>query len=198
MACLMMYIICICWDEQPGVGGMGDGELMKKFQVGRIIEGFIQSASNILMILIMILVFVEVVSRYVFGQSHGFMEEFSKWAQIWIAYLMLGVIEKGRQHITVDVLSRRMPKRYQTAMFIVLDIITLVFCVVLFFSGVETAINWRVLGYISNTGIPLWIVMLSAPLGAIFLAFFAIEHIIADFRSIGDAQKGADSIVEHR
>ena len=177
---------------------MDYGEVMNTIKVGRIFESFIQSASNILMIMIMTLVFVEVISRYVFGQSYGFMEEFSKWAQIWIAYLMLGVIEKGRQHITVDVLSKRMPERYQTAMFIVLDIITLVFCIVLFFSGIETTRNWQALGYISNTGIPLWIVMLSAPLGAIFLAFFAIEHIIVDIRSIGNVQKDADSIIEHR
>lgn len=177
---------------------MDYGEVMKKVKVSRIFEGTVQSASNILMILIMTLVFAEVVSRYVFAQSYGFMEEFSKWAQIWIAYLMLGVVEKGRGHITVDVLSRRMPERYQTAMFIVFDIITLVFCIVLFCSGVETSRNWKVLGYISNTGMPLWIVMLSAPLGAIFLAFFAIGHIIADIRSIGNAQKGADSTVDHR
>jgi TRAP-type C4-dicarboxylate transport system permease small subunit len=177
---------------------MDYGEVMKRVKVSRIVEGTVQSASNILMIFIMTLVFAEVVSRYVFGQAYGFMEEFSKWSQIWIAYLMLGVIEKGRGHITVDVLSRRMPQRYQTAMFIVLDIITLVFCVVLFCSGTETARNWQVLGYISNTGIPLWIVMLSAPLGAIFLAFFAIGHIIKDIRSIGNAQKGADSRVDHR
>ena len=112
---------------------MDYGEVMKKVKVSRVFEGTVQSASNILMILIMTLVFAEVVCRYVFAQSYGFMEEFSKWSQIWIAYLMLGVVEKGRKHITVDVLSRRMPERYQAVMFIVLDIITLVFCIVLFF-----------------------------------------------------------------
>ena len=75
---------------------------------------------------------------------------------------------------------------------------TLVISIALFFSGIENTRNWKVLGYISNPGIPLWIVMLSAPLGAVFLAFFAIEHIISDIRSIGNAQKSADSIVEHK
>ena len=52
--------------------------------------------ANILLVLILLLVFVEVVSRYVFSVSHGAMEEIAKWAQIWVTYLMVGVVEKAR------------------------------------------------------------------------------------------------------
>jgi len=138
------------------------------------------------MIAIAILVFAEVVSRF-FGQTRGFMEEFSKWAQVWFVYLMLGVIEKGRGHITVDILPRRVPERYKTGLLIVFDIVTLVFAILLFWSGVQVCQQLIQMGVPSGIGVtfPLWISRLCIPLGGIFLAFFSIEHLVRDIPSLG-------------
>jgi TRAP-type C4-dicarboxylate transport system permease small subunit len=157
--------------------------------LSRTTERIVQTISNILLILILVLVFAEVVARYVFHESRGFMEAFSTWAQVWIIFLMVGVVEKRRQQVVVDVIPRRLPKKYQTALLITLDVIAIVFCVLLFVSGVETAQNWSFLGY--STGlefaIPMWIVVLCTPLGAIFYAFFAIENLIIDILSLGQS-----------
>ena len=168
---------------------------MKRVNLNKSLENIVQSAANILLIAILVLVFAEVVSRYVFGGSYGFMEEFSKWSQIWLAYLMLGVLEKTRGHIKIDILYPRLPKRYQTILFLLFDAITLVFCILLFWSGVETARNWRLLDYISSIeiAVPMWIVMLSAPLGALLLAFFAIKNLVGDIRSFNTLRRGISS-----
>ena len=168
---------------------------MKKINVSKALEDIVQSAANIFLIAILTLVFAEVISRYVFGRSYGFMEEFSKWSQIWMAYLMLGVLEKTRGHIKIDILYTRLPKRYQTILFLVFDVITLIFCILLFWSGIETARNWRLLDYISSIeiAVPMWIIMLSAPLGAFLLAFFAIKNLIVDIRSFSTLRRGVSS-----
>ena len=144
------------------------------------------------MLLILVLVFAEVVSRYAFHESRGFMEEFSKWSQIWIAYLMLGVVEKKRQHIVIDILPRRLSEKYRTVLLIVLDIITLLFCVLLFWSGVQTTQNWMALGYRSaiEIAVPMWAIVLCVPLGAIFLAFFSISNLDTDIRSLSMYKRG--------
>jgi TRAP-type C4-dicarboxylate transport system permease small subunit len=158
------------------------------------IEAPLQAASNILMLLILVLVFAEVVSRYVFHESRGFMEEFSKWSQIWITYLMLGVVEKKRQHIVVDILPRRLSEKYRTVLLIILDIVTLVFCILLFWSGVQTTQNWILLGYRSTMewAFPMWIIVLCMPLGAIFLAFFSMVNLVNDSRSLSNYQRGKE------
>ena len=161
---------------------------MRKLEtVSRKLEGPLQVASNIFLILILAFVFSEVVSRYIFAQSHGFMEDFSKWSQIWLAYLMLGVIDRGRRHIAVDVLPRRLPERYKTALLIVLDIVVLSFAIILCWSGIESTIVIKKLGLLSGTEIntPMWIVRLCVPLGAMFLAFFSIQHLATDIVSLG-------------
>lgn len=165
---------------------------MKQVNVSRPLGAIIQSVTNVFLIVILTLVFAEVVTRYAFARSYGFMEEFSKWSQIWIAYLMLGVLEKTRGHIKLDILYTRLPEKYQILLLILFDVINLVFCIVLFWSGIETTRNWRILGYISSIeiAVPMWIVMLSAPLGAILLAFFATEHLIVDIQSFGKLRRG--------
>lgn len=152
----------------------------------RGLEGGVRILANALLIIVLIFVFAEVITRYVFSNSYSFLEEFSKWSQIWIAYLMLGVVEKTRDHIKVDILYRKMDMKYQTPLLIVHDLIALAFCIVLFLSGAQAAQNWYFLGYQSTTEfiVPLWTVMLSAPLGAVILGFFVIEHIVTDIRSL--------------
>ena len=85
-------------------------------------ETLLESAGSIFLIALTILVFVQVVARP-FGEARAFMEEFSRWSQIWFAYLVLGVVEKGRSHIAIDILPRRLPERYKTGLLILLDMV---------------------------------------------------------------------------
>ena len=161
---------------------------MKKLEaVSRKLEAPLQRASIVLLALILVLIFVEVITRYIFGQSHGFMEEFSKWAQVWLACLMLGVIARGRRHIAIDILPRRLPERYKPALFLVSDIALLGFAIVLFWSGIEAIVAIKEGGFLSRTemSFPLWIVKLCIPLGVIFLAFFAVHLLVMDIASLG-------------
>ena len=155
-------------------------------RVSRILEARLELISGIFLLLILGFVFSEVISRYVFEASHGFMEEFSRWFQIWIAYLMLGVIEKRRRHIAIDILPGRLSGKYKTALMAVISIMNLIVAVVLCWAGIELTQLLRQTGVLSQTNIPtpMWIVRICVPIGAVFLAFFSIEHLITDIRSL--------------
>jgi TRAP-type C4-dicarboxylate transport system permease small subunit len=152
---------------------------------------FAQTLSNILLFLMMLAVFIEVVSRYLLERSHGFMEEFSKWSLIWIAYLMVGVVERARSHIKVDILYNRLSPKKQIFLILMFDLTTLTFAVLLFFSGTAAASNLYKLGFTATSGVPvpMWTVMLAAPIGAIFLAFFGVLNFIESLTSIRQDQK---------
>lgn len=163
-------------------------------RISKTLSTISQTIANVLLGLMLILVFVEVVSRYVFSVSHGSMEEIAKWAQIWVTYFMVGVVEKARGHINVDIFYSRLPKPIQAILFIIFDIAIVVFGVLLFWSGVLVIQNWKLLGYVSSAiPVPLWVIMLSAPLGACLLIFFALEHLITDFRALGLIRSNAVS-----
>ena len=155
-------------------------------RISRILEAPIELVSGIFLLLILTFVFAEVISRYVFAASHGFMEEISRWFQIWIAYLMLGVIEKRRRHIAIDILPGRLSGRYKHVLMIIISMMNLIVAVVLGWAGIELIYLLKQTGVLSQTNIPtpMWIVRICMPLGAAFLAFFSIEHLIDDIRSL--------------
>ena len=160
----------------------------KLARVSRLIENVLQPVGNFLVIVIAVLVFAQVISRYVFEQSYGFMEEFSKWSQIWFVFLLLGVVEKARGHIGIDILPRKLPERYKKWLLILFDIVTLVFAVLLFWSGTQLCYHLWQMGLSSTSTeipTPLWVVRLCFPIGAIFLAFFSVEHLVRDISSLG-------------
>ena len=158
----------------------------KLSRVSRILENPLELISGIFLLLILAFVFSEVVSRYVFAASHGFMEEFSRWFQIWIAYLMLGVVEKRRRHIAIDILPRRLSGKYKTALMIAISIMNLIVAIVLCWAGIELVQLLRQTGILSQTSVPtpMWIIRICVPLGAALLAFFSIEHLVTDIRSL--------------
>ena len=155
-------------------------------KISRIFEAPLELLSGIFLLLILTFVFSEVISRYLFAASHGFMEEFSRWFQIWIAYLMLGVIEKRRRHIAIGILPGRLSGKYKSILMIIISMMNLIVAVFLGWAGIELIELLRQTGVLSQTNIPtpMWIVRICVPLGAAFLAFFSIEHLIVDIRSI--------------
>lgn len=168
---------------------------MKKLnRLSQILEGTLQAGAGIFLILILGIVFIEVVSRYCFSTSHDFMEEFSRWAQIWLVFLILGVLAKRRQHVGIEILPKKVPEKYKRILLIVFDATALTFAIVLFWSGLEaTQIALR-LGQNSMTSVPtpIWVIRLCVPIGALFLAFFSIVQLIMDFSSISSREKVED------
>ena len=165
--------------------------IIKLREISRILETPLESVSIFLCASILVLVFAEVVSRYIFAASHGFMEEFSKWAQVWLVYLMMGVIEKRRRHLMVDILLSRLSEKHKQLMSILISTMNLVFAIVLCWAGIQGTQFVKQVGLHSTTEIPtpMWIARLCIPIGAIFLAFFSIEHIITDIRSISHQRR---------
>ena len=134
------------------------------------------------MLIIMVLVFAEVISRYVFGVSHEFVPAISSWCMVWMTYFMLGVILKARQHISVDVLPTRLPPKYRTPLLTFFDVISLIFAILLCYGGIEydLMVKQSDIYAVTVQFIPMWIARICVPLGGIFLAFFSIEHLITD------------------
>ena len=139
------------------------------------------------MIFMMALVFLEVISRYIFQASHGFVDDLSVWLMVWLTYLMIGGILQGRQHINIDILPTSLPDRYRTHLFIVIDIISLVFAIALCWGGIQFCHMVKEMNILSYTvfGFPMWTVRLCVPLGGILLALFSVERLIAGIHSLG-------------
>ena len=143
-----------------------------------------RSAAGLIMLIIMVLVFAEIVSRYVFNTSHEFVPAISSWAMVWMTYFMLGVILKTRQHIAIDILPARISPRHRAILFTFIDVVSLAFAVLLFYGGLryDLMVKQSDIYAVTVQFVPVWIVRICVPLGGFFLAFFSCEHLVHDAR----------------
>lgn len=155
--------------------------------VSRVLGNICNSISAALILIMTLMVFVEAMSRYIFGISHEFVPDVSTWLMVWMTYFILGVALKGREHINVDILQNRLSPRRRIPLLTFFDIATLVFAVLLCVGGTQydLMVKQSNIHTVTVQAIPMWIVRISVPLGSLFLAFFSIEHLIHDIRDLG-------------
>jgi TRAP-type C4-dicarboxylate transport system permease small subunit len=169
----------------------------------RVLSNICSSVAAAIMLLITALVFAEAISRYVFGVSHEWVPPASSWMMVWMTYFILGVALKGREHINVDILQTRLPPGRRLRLLTYFDIITLIFAIVLCAGGIQydLMVKDSNIHVVTVQAVPVWLMRISVPLGAVFLAFFSLEHLIRDIyglsRHSGEAGKSAADLINH-
>lgn len=99
----------------------------KAFDWKDFITNLDQYISAILFIAIMILLFVQVISRYVFGHSFTWTEELSILLFVWMTYLGVSSAVTYRKNLRIDALLDVVPFPVKKVLLIVSDVIFIVF-----------------------------------------------------------------------
>lgn len=89
----------------------------------------------ILMSLMTLLVFVQVVMRYVFNNSLSWSEELARYVFIWLIYLGISYGCKLRKHIKIDAALYLFPKKVRPLVVILGDILFIVFACYIVYTG---------------------------------------------------------------
>ena len=145
----------------------------------------------IMMAVMATLVFVNVVTRYVFNFSIIWAEEVSQYLMIWIAYLGAGLALREGRHVAVEMLQDRLPtalgRRVRMA----------VGGLVLAFLGAVTVLGFQFVVFVWNQETPvlnisLGIPSLAIPIGALLFAL----HLLLMFRNYVGRQYARGYILE--
>jgi TRAP-type C4-dicarboxylate transport system permease small subunit len=131
--------------------------------------------------------FVNVVGRYVFGQTFISADEVQIYIMVYIAFLGAAVATWRRMHLRMDVLAQRLPRGAQAA----LGAVELALVVVL-----ASFVLYVASGYVhqmagldarsQNAGIPMWLPHSAIAIGFGLIAVLSVLQIIQLFRK-GDA-----------
>ena len=96
-----------------------------------------QYISAILFIVIMVLLFLQVVSRYVFHHSFTWTEELSILLFVWMTYTGVSSAVTYRKNLRIDALLNVVPFKVKKALLIISDVIFIVFNLYLIFPLLE-------------------------------------------------------------
>ena len=123
----------------------------------RIIDGYFKLLKFLVFLclaLMVVLVFGNVVLRYVFSLGITFSEEFSRWLFVWLTFFGAIVAMREHTHLGVDSVVARLPVWGKKACYVLSHLLMILCCAMLLKGGwVQTVINMETEA--AATGLPV-------------------------------------------
>lgn len=85
--------------------------------------------------LMLSIVFLQVISRYLFSYTPSFAEELSRYLFVWVVFLSLPLVAKSGGHMAIETLTSRISGTKLKVCRILGDICTLVFLAIMVYNG---------------------------------------------------------------
>ncbi len=137
-----------------------------------------------LMIVTSLTIFVQVVLRYVFGQSIVWAEEFARYGIVWFVFLGSSLAVRQGAHASVDVLVKLLPGVARRGVEILAIAISIAYCLMVTRFGLDLVFRVRAMGNITPTlEIPMFIPYLAIPVGCALMAIRYIMELIAKIKA---------------
>ena len=176
-------------------------ETLKKF--GRFYDKLEASVLAAVMGATTILIFIQVIMRYVFNNSISWSEELARYIFVWLIWMGTSMAQKDQTHICMTIVSDRIHGKGRYILDIFLKAVLLALCVFMAVNGAEIIASMIPRAKMSPTmpWLPMWVVYLSVPVSQMIVAIRVVIQLIEDvvnmakgkeFQLPGDGEEGAN------
>ena len=141
----------------------------------------------VLMSVMTLIIFIQVVARYVFQNSLSWSEELARYIFIWLVYLGISYGCQMRKHIKIDAALNLFPKEWRKYVVIIGDLFFLFFAVYVAYTGLGYSIKQTRVS--SAMGIPFKYVYISTFVGFGLAVIRQIQTIIYRIRCIKNGEE---------
>ena len=146
----------------------------------------------VLMVVEVVVVFAQVVTRYVFHSPLAWSEELARYMFIWLVWIGAAYATKLRKNIIIDVVA----SKFKGATKLISEIINFVLFVALMLFMLWTTSTVMMQVYESNsigtgTHLPMWIVWLSLPLSMALNLLRYTQNFVYDMKHWNDRKEEA-------
>ncbi|MDR1495865.1 MAG: TRAP transporter small permease [Clostridiales Family XIII bacterium] len=133
---------------------------------------------GIMIAVAVVVIFMQIIMRYVFNNSLSWSEELARYLFIWFSWLGVSIGQRNGEHISVTLLTDRLKPAPQKVVIFIKDIITLLILLVLVYYGVVVVGKQISMGVVSVAlKIPMYVIYFSMPLGCLLMAI----RVVAGF-----------------
>lgn len=137
-----------------------------------------------------VLIFIQVVLRYVLNSSLSWSEELARYIFIWQIWLGTSVSMKDGEHICLDMLNNKLQGKAKIILALVTNLLMLAFCLFLAKYGWDLAASMMSRGNRSVAlKIPMWIVYTALPFSQLVVGLRVAGHIVGNVRSLSGKQE---------
>lgn len=132
-----------------------------------------------------LLVFVQVVLRYVLNYSLSWSEEVARYLIVWFVFIGSSIAVREKAHATMDALVTYLPDKGKRIFSTIANLISIVFCVFLIWSGSGIVSSVIEFGSVTpSTGMPMYIPYLALPVGASLMLIRFLQLLVQDVKSL--------------
>lgn len=138
-----------------------------------------------------LVVFLQVICRYVVKSSLPWSEEFSRYCMVWVVFVGVSAGIKTGAHMGVDALLLALPKQLRRVVEVGTKILTLAFCVIFFVVSLKLTIMLFKSGQKSATlFIPIAFAYLAIPVGFLGGVIRSVQLIVIQLQNWNAPQEG--------
>ncbi len=124
---------------------------------------------------------LEIFSRSFFNHSFLWVSDFSIICVVWMICLSISVGVYRREHLFMEYLAAKLPPKARKALAVSISLISIGFFLMLFYTGLQTAVTKKELIFPSIQWSLVWAYS-ALPVFAILSAIFMIPRLISQFR----------------
>lgn len=147
-------------------------------------EGYICA---VLITLMCIVVFMQVVCRFVLKSSLPWSEEMSRYLQVYITYFGTAYGIQTGAHLGIEAFTLLLPKKARKALEIVVQFVSMGVCALILKFGADIVVKQMASGQLSPAmRIPMYYIYVAIPIG---MAFCIIRYIISIIQNIKNFNK---------
>jgi len=142
----------------------------------KIIDRTLEIFAGLSITTLVVFTFVQVVGRYVFGRSWGWIEEVSIVLLCYTAWVTACLLLKGGRHLMVTVIVDRLPVACQKWLRCIMAGVVVIFLLFIVYASKGTIEAMEGISFISFD-LPINIKFYSVPIGAVLLAYYQIRNL---------------------
>jgi C4-dicarboxylate transporter DctQ subunit len=125
-----------------------------------------------------LLLFVNVVMRYVFLLPIYWAEELVRYLMVWMIFIGASQVTKFGGHVAVDIVPRFLSKRANTFLTITVNLICILFCILLAYYSFKQMLRVKIAHQVSPAmELPMWLAYLPIPMGTVLMLIRYVQHI---------------------
>lgn len=129
-----------------------------------------------------IIIFLQVVMRYVFGNSLSWSEEIARYAFIWMIYMGISLGVKRDKHLRVDAISMMFKEKGKIVLEIIVGLCFLVFAAIITYFSFD--IVFKVTRESAALQIPMQYVYLAPAVGMVLTVIRLIQKIVKEINKL--------------
>ena len=131
--------------------------------------------------LMLLIIFMQVISRYFFGHSPSYSEELSRYLFVWVVFLSLPVVSRQGGHMVVGLLLERFTGEKLRRLKIIGNLCSIAFLIIMVYQGIRmiSLASWQTSPAME---IPMSYVYIAIPLGCAAMLLVALDELVEILR----------------